>query len=171
MNKSPTITGTRRSGGLTGLHVLAIFIGFFLVVFVVNGVMVYKAESTFGGLDTDDAYRKGLAYNERIASADAQAALGWRDRVDYVPETRRLRVSLTDKAGAGIAGLDVSAQIQRATTNRFDNEVVLEQTGPSTYEADLAELDPGWWTVELSARRGKETAAVYEARRRLWIKP
>jgi nitrogen fixation protein FixH len=156
---------------LKGRHVLLTLIGFFAVIFAVNGIMVYKAESTFGGLDTDDPYRKGLDYNERIAAAEAQAKLGWRDSLSYVPETRRLRVSLIDKAGGAISGLEVSAQIQRPATNRFDREIVLEQTGPGIYEAEAAGLGPGGWTVDLTARSSDEDAALYEARRRLWIKP
>ncbi len=156
---------------LKGHHVLLTFIGFFLVVFAVNGIMVYQALSTFGGLDTDDAYRKGLAYNERIAAAAAQAKLGWHDKLDYVAETRRLRVSLTDAAGGGVAGLSVVAELERAVTDRFDQKLYLVQTGPDTYEADAAGLESGWWTVDLEASRSEHGPALYEARRRLWIKP
>jgi nitrogen fixation protein FixH len=158
---------------LKGRHVLLTLIGFFAVVFAVNGLMIYKAESTFGGLDTDDAYRKGLAYNERVAAAEAQAKLGWRDSLTFVPETRRLRVAVTDHAGAGITDLAVTAHVERPATNLFDRDMVLEQTGPGIYEADAAGLDAGWWTVDLAARReaDQKDAALYEARRRLWIKP
>ena len=159
---------------LNGRHVLFALIGFFAVVFAVNGVMIYKAESTFGGLDTADAYRKGLTYNERVAAAEAQAKLGWRDTLTYVPETRRLRVALTDAAGGAVSGLAVRAQVQRPATTRYDRELVLEQTGPGTYEVDAADLDAGWWTVDLEARRGaadQGDAALFESRRRLWIKP
>lgn len=165
------MSSSRRAGSLNGRHVLLAFIGFFLIVFAVNGVMIYKAESTFGGLDTDDAYRKGLAYNDRIAAAAAQAALGWRDSLAYVPETRHVRLSLTDSAGAPVAGLSVTADMQRPATDRFDETLYLTQTGPDLYEADAARLEPGWWTVDVRARHGAEGAAVYEARHRLWIKP
>jgi nitrogen fixation protein FixH len=159
---------------LNGRHVLLTLIGFFAVIFAVNGVMVYKAESTFGGLDTPDAYRKGLAYNERVAAAEAQSELGWHDTLAYVPETRRLRVALVDPAGGAISGLAVKAQVQRPTTTRFDRELTLDQTGPGIYEVDASDLDAGWWTVDVEARRGtanKEEAALFELRRRLWIKP
>ncbi len=168
---SPQPSGTRH---LNGRHVLLSLIGFFGIVFAVNGVMIYKAESTFGGLDTDDAYRKGLAYNERVAAAEAQAKLGWRNKLDYLPERRRIRVSLTDAAGEAVSGLALMAQVQRPATNRFDREIALEQTGPGIYEADVAVLDAGWWTVNLTARKGaadQNEAALYESRRRLWIKP
>ncbi len=159
---------------LKGSHVLLTLIGFFGIVFAVNGFMAYQAESTFAGLDTDDPYRKGLAYNQRVAAAKAQAKLGWRDSLAYVPETRRIRVSLTDPAGGAVSGLAVTAQVQRSVTNRFDRQLVLEQTGPGTYEVSAAHLGGGWWTVDLTARGAAANpgdAALYELRRRLWIKP
>lgn len=156
---------------LTGYHVLAGIIGFFLIIFAVNAVMIYKAETTFGGLDTDDAYRKGLNYNDRIAAADKQAKLGWSDKAEYDAETQRLRISLTDEAGDPIPGLKVTAKMQRPTTSKLDEEIALAPTGGAVYEANVAELEPGWWTVNIRAHRGDEGEALYEARRRLWIKP
>lgn len=165
------MSSLHRAGTLNGRHVLLTFIGFFLVVFAVNGIMVYKALSTFGGLDTDDPYRKGLDYNERIAAAAAQNRLGWRDRTDYMPETRRLRVTLTDKSGGAVSGLAVTAELERPATSRFDQKLVLTQTGAGIYEADLSGFEPGTWTVDVRARHGENDAALYKARRRLWIKP
>ena len=159
---------------LKGRHVLLALIGFFTIVFAANGVMIYLAVSTFGGLDTADAYRKGLAYNERVAAAESQAKLGWRDEIAYLPEARRLRVALTDAAGKAVSGLAVTAHLHRPATNRFDEELVLEQTGPGTYEVSAADLAAGWWTVDVEAHRREahhDKAAHYEARRRLWIKP
>jgi len=159
---------------LNGRHVLFALIGFFAIVFAVNGVMIYQAESTFGGLDTPDPYRKGLNYNARIAAAAAQATRGWRDRLAYLPQSKRMRVSLADRTGGAVSGLTVTAELQRPATNRFDQELVLEQTGPGVYEVDVSGLGPGWWTVDLQARHGTpdgQQPTLYESRRRLWIKP
>ena len=158
----------------TGRHVLLAFIAFFAVVFVADGIMIYKAVTTFGGLDTSDAYRKGLSYNERIEAAKAQAERGWQDKLDYVAETNRLRISLLDASGNGVSGLSLTAQLQRPATDRFDREVPLAQTGPGVYEAAVPELAAGWWTVELQAHKSGSSQgddALYESRRRLWIKP
>jgi len=154
--------------------VLLAFVGFFAVVFVADGIMIYKAVSTFGGLDTTDAYRKGLAYNERIAAASSQARRGWRDSLDYVPQSKRLRVALTDGAGGAVSGLTLTAEIMRPATSRFDQVLFLQQTGPGTYEVDVPGLAGGWWTVDLKAHKGapeNQETALYESRRRLWITP
>jgi nitrogen fixation protein FixH len=160
--------------GLTGWHVLLALGGFFAVIFAVNGIFVYQAESTFGGLDTDDAYRKGLNYNERIEAAAAMQKLGWRDSVTYVADGKRLRISVSDPAGDGVSGLSVTAVAKHPATTRFDQELALQPTGPGTYEVAAPGLTSGWWTVEITARNDAplaQDAALYEARRRLWIKP
>jgi nitrogen fixation protein FixH len=168
---SPQQTG---SGGLTGWHVLFALVGFFAAIFVVNAIFIYKAESTFGGLDTDDAYRKGLNYNERIVAARAQEKLGWRDSLEYVADGKRMRLSLSDTAGDAVSGVTVTAVVKHPATTRFDRELVLQQTGPGTYEVAVPELESGWWTVEIKAEKDTlqtDNAAHYESRRRLWIKP
>ena len=53
---------------------LWVFLGFFGVVFVVNGAMIYSAVSTHSGLVANEPYRKGLHYNERIDADERQAA-------------------------------------------------------------------------------------------------
>jgi len=69
---SPTVlpTAPRQQQGLRGRHVLAGFLGFFAIVFVVNGAMMYAAVSTYSGLVANEPYRKGLHYNERLAAAE-----------------------------------------------------------------------------------------------------
>jgi nitrogen fixation protein FixH len=163
--------GLRR--GLRGLHVLLIFIGFFVTVFVVNGVMIYEALSTFGGLETSDAYRKGLAYNQRIAEGTAQEQRGWRDTLAYVPETEHVRLDIADHEGAGVPGLVISGEIGRPATDRFDRHLEFTQTGPGTYEADAQGLQPGWWTIDIEAKKSASSGPDehYEAKERLWIKP
>ncbi len=159
---------------LSGRHVLFGFIAFFAIVFIADAYMIYKAVSTFGGLETDDAYRKGLAYNDRIAAADTQAKAGWRDRLEYLPQTKRLRIALLDRDGAGVSGLTITASIGRPATNRFDRELSFVQTGRGTYEAAVPTIESGWWTVGMVATRSARdhrNATVYEAKRRLWIKP
>ncbi len=170
MSSASSIPRTPRRG-LRGGHVLLIFIGFFVTIFLVNGIMVYEALSTFGGIETADAYRKGLAYNARIAEGAAQAQRGWRDSLAYVPGTQRVRVEVTDPAGAGVTGLVLAGEIGRPATDRFDRKLDFAQVGPGAYEADAAGLEPGWWTVDIEGRKGAARDVLYEAKERLWIKP
>ena len=62
---------------LTGRHVLIIFLAFFGVVFAVNGVMMRAALTTFSGLEAENPYKEGLAFNRRLADSRAQALRAW----------------------------------------------------------------------------------------------
>ena len=62
---------------LTGKHVLLCFLGFFALVFAVNGVLVKAATSTFGGVETSSSYKAGLMFKQDIAAAEQQDALHW----------------------------------------------------------------------------------------------
>lgn len=150
---------------------LIVFLGFFATIFLVNGIMIYDALSTFGGIETADAYRKGLAYNARIAEGAAQAQRGWRDSLAYAFEMQRVRVEVTDAAGAGVPGLALAGEIGRPATDRFDRKLDFAAVRPGVYEADAAGLEPGWWTVDIEGRGGAGGEVLYEAKERLWIKP
>ena len=82
-----------------------------------------------------------------------------------------MRVDLSDAAGASVPGLDLTGEIGRPATDRFDRQLSFTQTGPGSYEADAAGLEPGWWLVDIAARRPGAAETLYEGRTRIWIKP
>ena len=69
---STTAAGGAKARGIRGGHVLAAMLAFFAVIIVADATMIYKALTTFGGVDNPNAYRQGVAYNQRIAR-DARA--------------------------------------------------------------------------------------------------
>lgn len=155
-----------------GGHVLTILVGFFATVAVVDGFMVYRAVSTFGGVETPDAYRKGVAYNESIAKDAEQSQLGWTDEIKVIGEPHRLQVALRDKGESAIAGKHVVATVGRPATDRYDVTLTLAETAPGLYEAALPAASEGTWIVDLSAYDGGSLGEpVYQARRRAWIGP
>ncbi|QLH39782.1 MAG: FixH family protein [Defluviicoccus sp.] len=54
-----------------------------LVVVAVNVVLITYAIGTFPGLDTEDAYRKGITYNQTLAAAHEQEARGWQADIQF----------------------------------------------------------------------------------------
>jgi nitrogen fixation protein FixH len=171
MSYDNTLPPERR---LTGYHVLAAFVGFFLIVFAMNGVMVYQAVTTFGGLETTDAYRKGLAYNERIAEADMQTRLGWAADVSVAANNDGVTIRMTDQAAQPLPALTISGTIGRATTNRFDRPITLREVEPGVYtSAGGDQLEAGTWVVNLSAMRAVEgnDEQRLTIRRRVWVTP
>lgn len=155
---------------ITGRKVLIAMVAFFGVITAVDSVMIYQAINTFGGIETPDAYRKGLAYNKRIQFDAEQEALGWSHDVS-LDETRGvLVVSLKDGNKAGLEGLVVSALVGRPATNAFDQAIQLEDLGGGRHEAHVPSLAAGTWSVEISARRsaGSAEATVYRSKVRVW---
>ena len=62
---------------LTGRAVLLWLVGFFVVVFAVNAVLVRAAISTFGGVETLSSYKAGLQFEQELAVAEHQDGLHW----------------------------------------------------------------------------------------------
>lgn len=157
---------TARTGfRFTGRSALALFVAFFGVVFIVNGIFVYIATQSWRGLDTDDAYRKGLDYNETLARADAQSALGWQTEVTL--DGARPVVRLRDRAGLPLDGLDVSAVARHPVDENADRTLALFGRGGGVYRADVELPAHGQWDlrVEVARRDGPPFLIV----QRLWL--
>lgn len=162
----------RPTRGLSGWHVLAAMVSFFGIIIVADATMIYKAVSTFGGVDNADAYRDGLAYNTRIAREARQAALGWTETVELSRDPARLRISLKDAAGGVPSGLRVEARLGRPATNAADAIVRLAEATAGVFEAPLAQAPgAGAWIVTVRAFKGDASEPVFEVRRRLWVAP
>lgn len=159
------------SGRLTGYHVLLGFLTFFLVIFAMNAVMIFKAVTTFGGLETDDAYRKGLAYNQRIKAAEAQAKLGWTvSNFQALSGNAGFKLEMRRSDGEPIGGLAIKGTIGRSATNKFDQTITMIEDLPGHYVAKTEQaLLPGSWTADLTAV-GRE-GETFSLRRRVWISP
>lgn len=159
--------------GLGGRHVLAAMLAFFGVIIVADATMIYKAVTTFGGVDNANAYRDGLAYNARIASADRQARLGWQDSVEILPNPQRVRVAMIDAKGQAPSNLRVQVTIGRPATIRADAVLPLAEVAPGIFEAALPDVGEGTWiaTVRAFQAGGDGAEPVYQNRRRLWVKP
>lgn len=157
---------------LTGRHVLFAFLAFFGVIIAVNVVMVYSALSTFNGIETPDAYRKGLAYNQTLAEEASQASLGWSGKLELSAD-RKLRLTLTDKAGQPVPGLAVSAKLGRPATDREDEALQLAEVSPGLYEAAAGKVAAGNWVVALEAGSpaSGDQSVVFRMKERLYLKP
>ncbi len=158
---------------LSGGHVLGAMLAFFGVIIVADSIMIYKAVSTFGGVDNANAYRDGLAYNTRIARETQQSALGWTETVALAADPARLKVSLKDIEGRAPQHVTVEAVLGRPATNSADITLRLAEVTPGLFEAPL-EVAPeaGAWIATVRAfADGASDAPIFEVRRRLWVAP
>jgi nitrogen fixation protein FixH len=158
------------SGKLQGRHVLMLFVAFFGAIFAVNGYFLYAALATHTGVVSQEPYRKGLAYNDRIAADERQSALGWQHTIDLALDGH-VRLRMTDAAGHPVAGLRFEATVGRPVTGDFDRRLALAETAPGVYEGRVAALTSGAWIAGLEAFATSGQEPIYRGRNRLWLKP
>lgn len=138
-------TNEKSSGGLTGRHVLGIFIGAFGVIITVNLFMAYNAVSSFPGIEARNGYSASQNFDAR---RDAQEALGW--QVEAVLEADEIRIAIIDAEGRPVQAGAVQALVGRPATDREDFAPELIFDGRE-YRAP-AELGAGRWIMKLRAQ-------------------
>lgn len=137
------------------------FVGLFVVVCSVNGVMAYLAIKTQTGVVTEHHYQKGLHYNQTIAQADKMAALGWEGEITFIPAPSSktkgsLQFTLKDKDGAPVSGAVVTANIVRPTQDGHDQMLTLNMSDAGHYSSPLEFPLEGQWDVEIAVVRGED---------------
>lgn len=145
------------------LWIPLVFVGGMLVTFAVNGVLIFSALSTFTGTTVDRAYERGRLYNQVLAEAERQDAMGV--RFDVRTESRYLTVAATNPDGTAATGT-LAGELQRPLEGD-QARISFGQTRPGVWRADLAGLRPGQW--DLRARLETRDGAV-ETRQRLFVR-
>ncbi|MEQ8196350.1 MAG: FixH family protein [Rhodospirillales bacterium] len=164
-------SSAKQRAPLTGKHVMMMMLGFFGLIIVVNGIFMYFALDSWPGLGAQDAYRKGLAYNETLQAAERQNKLGWRSETAFVARGNnagRLRVDIRDAQNRAVTGLAVTARLVRPTHEGYDQTVPLKADAQDAYAADVTLPLPGRWRMTIEAR--KNAHAPYRIERELMVK-
>jgi nitrogen fixation protein FixH len=159
---------------LTGRRVFIWLAAFFLLIIVMNLVMVYLGNRSWTGLTTDQAYDKGVKYNEVIEQAEQQAELGWSVRFDPVVETSRdgekvsvrLSADITGKDGTLLTDLEVTGRLVRPTSEGHDQIIEFSTVDGRRYEAVATFPLRGKWDVYLTAANMQGT---YQIRHRIQL--
>lgn len=149
-----------------------IFVGAFGVVLIVNLFFMASAIRTFSGISTENAYEKGLNFNERAEQMRAQERLGWSVQADVHPSAdgrphgADIIVTVTGKDGRPVTGLEVRASFIRPTAAGHDRAASFAEQGGGRYMLP-ATLDlGGQWEMALTARRGSD---VYQTAQRIYL--
>jgi nitrogen fixation protein FixH len=155
---------------LTGRKVLLLLIGFFALVFAVNGVMVHAAISTFSGVDTPSSYKAGLMFEGEVAKAERQDALHWRVngtlKRDGAGEAV-LDISVRDARGQPVAGLAADARLAHPADERLDRVIAVAGNGAGRFHGE-SPAEPGQWELIVDLYRGGER--VFRSRSRVTLR-
>ncbi len=157
---------------LTGKHVLFILLGFFGIVFAVNGVFAYLALSTLPGEQRGATYEAGRRYNTTLAEERAQADLHWTHK-SRLQAGSTLTITITDASSTPVAGLSIEGWLERPATARSDSKLTFGEVEAGRYEAAAANPGAGAWILAFIAQKAGpgDNPAVYRAKERLWIEP
>jgi nitrogen fixation protein FixH len=134
------------------------FLAGFLVVLAANATLVIVALSSWSGLTTERAYAQGVNYNQNLAAARAQEALGWQAELTVEaqdPELAEVRFSLTDRDGWPIKLDLVRVRFVRPTQSGQDVEITLATRGGTDYRGEAELPLPGLWDLHVLAVKGE----------------
>ncbi len=138
--------------------VLLGLLAFFAVVVGANGMLVHKALSTFGGVETDSSYRAGQLFERDVAMARAQGAQHWRVEASVTSAadgSALLDIVAHDDAGLAVAGIDATATFERPTDRRLDRSVAVSEDAPGHFRGSAA-ISPGQWDLVIELSRQGE---------------
>ena len=130
------------------------FAGAMLLVVVVNMVMVYFATSTFTGVTVQRYYERGRGYEQVIAEAARQDALGW--KADVALGGGALRIAATDREGRPVHGR-VEGVLMRPLEGT-EIALAFNATGGGRWAAEVQPPRPGVWEARLTLFGPNETA-------------
>tara|TARA_R110000787_G_scaffold47716_5_gene115520 strand:+ start:7968 stop:8489 length:522 start_codon:yes stop_codon:yes gene_type:complete len=138
---------------LKGRHVLFWMLGFFGLMFVVNGIFLWAAITSFPGEDVKHSYLQGLQYNKTIETRSHQQTMNWAAEVGIIESDagKTLVARLFDGNGAPLPASSVNGELRRAATQ--DSDLVLEMipVGAGEFQAELPALATGAWHVKINA--------------------
>ena len=151
---------------LTGKHVLAMLIGFFLVITAANAVFIHYAMNTFPGEKEKKSYLQGLNYNERLAARAEQASRGWAATIEEASLKSgrvELRLKMTGSNGSPISDLDIFGVLSRPASDIEDHVFVFSSIGNGEYIAQMPAA-AGVWELEGRAVSGRDEEFVFTNR-------
>ncbi len=132
----------------TGRHMLAIMLCFFGVIIAVNVTMAVFARTSWTGFVVRNSYVASQEFNDKVAAARAQQALGWSATLDV--SDRVASLTLDDREGNPVAIDKATLDLQSPAGDRTDRTVEFARVG----SALMAPLDiaDGLWVIAMRIR-------------------
>ena len=152
---------------LKGWHVLLIMLGFFGVVFAVNGVFLYHAITSFPGEDVKKSYVQGLGYNNILAERAAQAELGWQAEAGF--QDGDMIVRLQDADNLPISNMLVVGDLRRLATSQEDRAIAFTPGLDGEYTTSVGALASGQWLLRVNVFDTEGEQVVFHVEKTLLV--
>ena len=150
----------------TGWHMLGVMFLFFGTIISVNLVMATMASRSWTGLVVENSYVAGQQFNERVAEARAQDALGWTG--DLTLKDGVVRYRLTDSMGAPIVLDEASVTFRRPAYEAEDMTVALTKGANGTWTAS-PEVRDGLWLIDVVAKVSDGRIPAFKQNQRVQV--
>jgi len=147
-----------------------VFVAMFAVFLGANLTLGVVAYNSWTGLETEGAYRKGVAYNQHLEAARAQEALGWQVEIDLIAidsGRARLAAEIRDRNGRAVRPRSVTAELIRPTHSGYDLTLPLLELSAGSYGAEFDLPLRGQWDVRILAAHG---AGTHQSQRRMVLR-
>jgi nitrogen fixation protein FixH len=145
-------SASRSSDRFIPWYIVAFFAFFILLL----SSFAWIAIRSYTGEVTEDAYKKGLAYNAVIGKAEEQARIGWKGTLQISAQGRKAHIifMLSDAGGHPIKDAKVSARCVRLTQAGGDALLMLTPDGKGRYDGSIMLAWLGQWKLHVSATYG-----------------
>lgn len=137
-----------------------LFVLFFITFMIVDAIMVTLAVRTQTGLVTEQAYEKGLSYNDTLDAAAEQESWGWQDTIS-VNDGNILYV-LKNEHDMPVTEAIVTADFIRPVKDGYDFKVPLTQNSQGHYQTNVSFPLKGEWGVRVKAKWNNKQYQSYE---------
>ena len=127
----------------------------FVVVIAVNGGMVWSALATFPGAAVTNDFDHSNHYDEVLAVAAREAALGWQVTAEQAQGHPVLL--LAARYGTPLTQARIAAMARRPLGPDQAVKLTFHDSAPGRYVTDAALPQPGQWEMLLSITHGSST--------------
>ncbi len=149
------------------MHVLAAIVAFFLTIIAANAIFITLAVKSFPGEQEAKSYRQGLAYNDKLAAREAQAALGWTAEISSVRHADgavAIDLVFASATATPVSGLVISGALSRTIDNESDRTLEFYEVEPGRYQTTLDGIEPGAWRFASAATSDQGAVFILEKR-------
>ena len=141
------------------------FVAFFVVLAILDGIFVTIAATTHTGVITEQAYQKGLDYNEVVTASEKQAEMGWNGNINLYGNT--ISFELKDSGDLNIKDAEAIAYFTRTTQAGYDFSTPLELNAEGIYSKNINFPLKGLWDVRILATWNQQQ---YQKSRQIVVK-
>lgn len=134
-------TESHKGPQFTGWHMLAVMVGFFMIIVTVNMTMVYFSRSSWTGLIVKNSYVASQQFNERLEVQEKLLRAGW--QAELMKRDGQAVFEIMHN-GALARACDVTVDALQPMNTKADMTLTLSHDGSGLYKLPAQFLKGRW---------------------------